>query len=305
MLAAGALLLMATSGAGAADQVAKNDGWASGEQAHCQNAFGDGEAAAVGLDPPATHYPLMLKSIQMVVCGDATDTLGLEIYADSLDGTPEPGALLFPKSGTATYSVTGPDTGAAMRSINLASRQLVMKDSFRVALRWVGTDGVVVEVTIDDDGTITPQRNFIHATGSWAFSESFLVDGDFVIRATYARVLCQQRRPTKVGTAGADALKGTANRDVIASLNGDDTVTGAGKADGICLGGGNDEGDGGGGADVMDGQDGRDRLTGAAGDDVLRGGPGGDVLRGGPGRDVCIGGPGFDRAVGCEVRRSV
>ena len=78
---------------------------------------------------------------------------------------------------------------------------------------------------------------------------------------------CFGKKPTKVGNARANVLRGTPRADVIDGLGGDDTLIGLG---------------------------GNDRLCGGAGKDKLRGGPGKDSLLGGAGKDVLAGGPGRD-----------
>ena len=90
-----------------------------------------------------------------------------------------------------------------------------------------------------------------------------------------ARARCGGRRATKVGTPGADRIRGTRRADVIAGLGGRDVIRGLGGKDTIC------------------GQGGRDRLLG---------GPGRDLLLGGRGPDSLIGGPGLDRLRGGRAR---
>ena len=102
---------------------------------------------------------------------------------------------------------------------------------------------------------------------------------------------CAGRRPTLLGTSGADDLRGTPSRDVIAAGAGDDRISGAGGEDVICAGAGHDRADGG-SAD--------DRVEGGSGDDSLRGAGGRDILVGGSGRDRCDAGPGGGRPTGCE-----
>jgi hypothetical protein len=78
---------------------------------------------------------------------------------------------------------------------------------------------------------------------------------------------CFGKKPTKVGNAKANVLRGTPKADVIDGLGGNDTLIGLG---------------------------GNDRLCGGAGKDRLKGGPGKDSLLGGAGKDILAGGPGKD-----------
>ena len=102
---------------------------------------------------------------------------------------------------------------------------------------------------------------------------------------------CFGKRPTIVGTEGADVLEGTPHRDVILGLGGDDTIFGGGghPGDYICAGDG---------ADGVLGGLGRDRIAGDGGDDVVLGEFAADILVGGSGIDYIEPGPGNDQADG-------
>lgn len=121
------------------------------------------------------------------------------------------------------------------------------------------------------------------------------VDSTELLGASYANlgifdppVVCDGKRATIVGTAGADTLRGTPGDDVIAGLGGDDVIEGRGGNDTICGGGGADTARGGRGNDRLFGDRGNDRLYGDAGRDRLEGGRGRDELRGGAGRDRLV-----------------
>jgi hypothetical protein len=72
---------------------------------------------------------------------------------------------------------------------------------------------------------------------------------------------CHGWMATRVGTAGADQIRGTVGPDIIVGGAGNDTIRGI---------------------------DGDDKLCGASGDDVLVGGPHWDDLDGGDGTDTCF-----------------
>ncbi len=93
----------------------------------------------------------------------------------------------------------------------------------------------------------------------------------------YELVKCRGVAATRIGTNGADKLKGTPGRDVFLMLDGNDTATGLGGNDLAC---------GGKGKDRLIGGKGKDTLFGEQGKDTLLGGPGKDKLVGGPGKDV-------------------
>ena len=118
---------------------------------------------------------------------------------------------------------------------------------------------------------------------------------------------CFGRRPTLVGTEGADRLVGTAGDDVIHGLGGSDVIQAGGGRDLICAGAGRDavyggpDSDrigGGEGNDRLDGGDGADQIDGKNGDDVLLGRTGNDYLHGSWGADRLYGGGDRDRLNG-------
>lgn len=90
------------------------------------------------------------------------------------------------------------------------------------------------------------------------------------------RAKCNGLRVTKLGTRGANRLRGTPRRDVISGLGGADVIRGLGGNDIVC---------GGKGPDRILGNAGNDLLIGNAGNDRLIGGRGKDRIRGGTGRD--------------------
>jgi Ca2+-binding RTX toxin-like protein len=97
---------------------------------------------------------------------------------------------------------------------------------------------------------------------------------------------CFGRRPTIVGTSGADVLVGTPRRDIISGLGGKDTIKGLGGNDIICGFNGADTIIGGFGADLLSGDGGNDSVSGGAGNfDNLWGFSGNDSLNGGIGFD--------------------
>ncbi|HET9214111.1 MAG TPA: M36 family metallopeptidase [Gaiellaceae bacterium] len=104
-------------------------------------------------------------------------------------------------------------------------------------------------------------------------------------------LLCLGQPATKVGTNGADSLRGRTGGDVIVGLGGNDTILGRGGNDRIC------------------GGDGRDRLVGGGGVDRFSGGGGRDTIDARDGRREIriVGGPGRDRGRkdGSDRMRSV
>jgi extracellular elastinolytic metalloproteinase len=93
-----------------------------------------------------------------------------------------------------------------------------------------------------------------------------------------ARPSCFGRAATKVGSDGANVLRGGRGPDVIVGLGGNDRISGGGGSDLICAGPGADRLTGGGGRDKFDGGDGNDTIDSR--DRVKE-----TTVRGGPGRD--------------------
>jgi Ca2+-binding RTX toxin-like protein len=96
-----------------------------------------------------------------------------------------------------------------------------------------------------------------------------------------ARPGCQGQPATKVGTDGANTIKGGSGPDVIVGLGGNDNLDGRGGKDVICGDAGNDTVTGGKGKDKLDGGPGNDRLLSRDGlkDGAVKGGSGSDRAR--------------------------
>jgi hypothetical protein len=96
-----------------------------------------------------------------------------------------------------------------------------------------------------------------------------------------ARPGCQGKPATKVGTEGANRIKGGSGADVIVGLGGNDKLNGRGGKDVICGGAGNDTLTGGKAKDKLDGGPGNDRLLSRDGvkDAAVKGGSGSDRAR--------------------------
>lgn len=96
--------------------------------------------------------------------------------------------------------------------------------------------------------------------------------------ALAASPTCNGLRPTIIGTASADLLRGTDGRDVVWAGDGADLVEGLRGADVLCAGAGDDEIRGGGGSDWIDGGPGDDLVSGGLGNDSELGGGYEDVF---------------------------
>ena len=86
----------------------------------------------------------------------------------------------------------------------------------------------------------------------------------------YEYATCGGKLVNRVGTSGADKLKGTSASDGILALDGKDTLKGLAGKDGLC---------GGNGKDKLNGGGGKDKLIGGKGNDVCNGGAGKDTTK--------------------------
>ena len=296
-----AFVLLFVFPAGAATVVLKIDGWTPNDQAACQGAFADGEAAAVQHAPVPSVQAFQLKSVQVLVC-DGTGHYELEIYEDAPAGQAAPGNLIWPTGDPEEFELTAPNESLEMRTIDLLGENILIEGGLRVALRHAGTpEGGYL--TLDEDGNEADFGNYVHVNDTWEHAGP-LVDGDFVIRATYATAACGGESATHMGTdAAEDPFIGTDDEDVFVGRGGRDVILAQGDDDRACGGTGNDTILSGFGDDRLWGDAGKDELSGGGGGDVLRGGEGDDDLSGGGGTDRCIGGGGNDTFSGCETKK--
>lgn len=124
-----------------------------------------------------------------------------------------------------------------------------------------------------------------------AITTAALVIPVFAAPTAAARPKCNGVVATKVGTNGADVIRGTKRRDVIVARGGNDRIIGRGGNDIVCAGGG---------ADIVKGGAGKDRIFGQAGRDKLYGDAGRDRIVGGPAKDACYKGADGATLVSCE-----
>ncbi|MDE4132362.1 hypothetical protein PXK00_04525 [Phaeobacter sp. QD34_3] len=100
--------------------------------------------------------------------------------------------------------------------------------------------------------------------------------------------------PERIGTAGADRLRGDITDDVLIGLGHADILRGRGGDDIIFGGRGDDVIYGSAGDDIIFAGGGNDTIYGGGGNDIIIGGAGRDVIHGGRGRDSLVGGTGED-----------
>ena len=152
-----------------------NDSWSSGQSRAFVAAFLPTEIAAVRLVPSG---PSSVTAVRFLFGGDflgTPETMTVRIWDDSAE-TDDPGAQIF----SASYQITSSET--VLQEIDLSGENIVVNGVFRVGLEFNHTG--VPTIARDDDGNITPNRNFARASpGGWAEAGVLGVTGDWILRA--------------------------------------------------------------------------------------------------------------------------
>lgn len=213
LLGVAAILGVASLGAASianADTL-QNDGFVAGDAAGFQAGFVAGEEGAVELTPPSAN-PWKLDNVQFLFGGAvATQTVTLNIYADSAGA--DPGAVLF----TADYQVTGADN--ALSEIDLGADNVVVTGDFRVGIAFQHAG--LPSIARDDDGSIAATKNFIEVDGiGWVQSNLVGLTGDWVIRAN-----ATEQGGTPTADAGPSAPDAGVSGTPDAGATTDDTCT--------------------------------------------------------------------------------
>ncbi len=173
-------LVLWTTPANGAVQLLQNDSFQSGDQAAFQQGFVSGEMAAVTLGPLGSAFHVL--NIQLLFGGDTSQqTVTLHVYQDN--GTANPGTEIY----SGDYQLTGSNENLVQ--IDVSGENIVVGSGvmFRVALEF-HHDGVP-SVARDADG-IHSGRNWIFSQG-WGDAASFLVQGDWIIRAEVDTIATQ------------------------------------------------------------------------------------------------------------------
>jgi hypothetical protein len=152
----------------------QNDSFAGGAF-QCVQGFSDTETMAARFTAPAALYPYRIERIHVMPCGGDAN-YAIDIWQDDGAG-PNPGSLIW-SSGVDAYDVTV-DT---MNEIVLPQPVMVSSGTVRVGLFLAQSVGLLPGFGRDTNG-ITAQRNLIHAdNGTWFFSESLGLTGDWILR---------------------------------------------------------------------------------------------------------------------------
>jgi len=168
---------------GAVEKTLQNDSFGGTGQVDCilGQSFAEGEVAAARLTPAPTDYPFELLRILILACPNGAQAdLVVKVWED--DGSSQdPGDLRYEEF----FTLYGSDV--ALNEIDLSSFGIVISEgSIRVGVEYF-FGAASTGITTDSDGHVSPQPNFIYATGpvpeGWYFADYFNVDGDWIIRA--------------------------------------------------------------------------------------------------------------------------
>jgi hypothetical protein len=172
---AGSWTFLAAPAAYAQLTTLQNDSFTGGAFT-CVQGFAETETMAARFTAPPGLYPYTIDRIHVLTCGG--DALyAVDVWQDDGPG-PNPGTLLW-TSGVNVYQLDGDN---AFHEIVLPQPVTVLSGTVRVGLfQSLATAGFP---GFGRDNGITSQRNLIHANdGNWYFAETFLIAGDFVLRA--------------------------------------------------------------------------------------------------------------------------
>jgi MYXO-CTERM domain-containing protein len=216
-IAVASSLVCAAGVSHAATVTLQNDGFVDGDSIGLQSGFAASEAAGVTLGP--VDGPFTVEKVQLIF-GPASGnrTVTLSVYLD--DGGDDPGTLLH----EADYELQSAED--AIIEIDLSAEDIqVASGSIRVAVLFQHTGAP--SVARDDDGSIQGGRNWIYTEGSWFDSETFGLEGDWVIRAEVETEDDPGPSSTAAGSTSADA---SSSADASGATSGTTTGVGPGSS---------------------------------------------------------------------------
>lgn len=160
--------------------ILKNDNHTSGDSVVFIAGFIISEEGAVTLGPVTGDFRV---NKVLLLFGGNTDTqnVTLNIYYDT--GSTNPGSLIY----SADYQITGSNDTSTLHEISLLGDNLVVAGggSIRVSIQF-NHNGL--PCIARDGGPLITGRNWIYSSGSWVDASTYLVTGNFIIRAEIERL---------------------------------------------------------------------------------------------------------------------
>ena len=181
-LATGALVAMSflPTPLDAVEKTLQNDSFTGVGNLWCETGFVIEEIGAARFTAEPGDYPFTVERIQVLLCPDGPPVdLVVKVWND--DGSSvNPGTLLWEEIVTFTPSTS------FLNEVDLSLDDITISSgSVRVGIEFFFA-GSPPGLARDDLDGITPQTNFIYATGpvpeGWYFAEQFEVSGDWILR---------------------------------------------------------------------------------------------------------------------------
>ncbi len=181
-----ALVLFAASAAQAEVLLLKNDSYTDGGGFTCNQGIGPEYYIAAKFTAPPSAYPYTVDKILVFTCTQGVQgTFYVDIWQDN--GTLSPGPLLWSSSNG--YSIGGANAG--FNIIDLSGEPIppptITTGTIRVGL-YAAFFTVGPGFGIDTDGVVSQRNLVMLANGTWHFSESLAVAGDWIFRVEIQEV---------------------------------------------------------------------------------------------------------------------
>lgn len=185
VLLAFSFIVLATPRTSFAGEV-RNDGWQPEAPVSFEDEFAAREIAAARFEPDEP-CPCGVTAIVFLYGGaSATRDLTIRVWDDSEDSL-TPGTELL----EASIEVVANDD--LLQLLDLGDDDIVVQGAFRIGIE--AFDEGRPSIGVDEDGTITEDRNFLYSGGQWSESVDAGFSGDWIIRAqveSLAEPLCAQ-----------------------------------------------------------------------------------------------------------------
>lgn len=150
-----------------------NDGWQPGSSSAFQAAFVPGEIAAARFVPQGC--PCDVENVLVLFGGSpGNQDVTLRVWDDTA-GTTDPGAEIY----SGVFNLVANDNDLTF--IDLSGEGISVGGTFRVGLEFSAAG--LPSIARDDDGTLTPNRNFARISPStWFETSSLGITGDWILR---------------------------------------------------------------------------------------------------------------------------
>lgn len=163
--------------------ILQNDGFVSGQQVGFQGGFIVDECWASVYEPDPGDYPFTIEGATMLI-GGSNDQASFLIAVYEVDGSNTPTTSL----AEAEFAVNGSQDQCAYVDFDtlLLDAGTIESGKFAIVVCHTLHAGYP-SIARDGDGTITPNLNWIKASGlGWVQSQTLGLQGDWIMRAVIA-----------------------------------------------------------------------------------------------------------------------